>query len=133
MEANPKRKPLDEYGREVFDPTPIAPPVGYVKQPSLFEQMREMVRGEALRIYAESQDMESFEDADDFDVDDDIDPRTPYELNFEGSVENDWERLKETPPPKPKGKKVADDQSASGIEEAKPPKSEPPKAAVPGA
>lgn len=125
MDKNPKGKPLDEFGREVFDPTPIAPPIGYVKQPSMFEQVRDMVRGEALRIYAESQDMESFEDADDFDIDDDYDPRTPYELNFEGTVEKDWERLKETPPPKPRKKNQSGDQPDSGIEAAQPPKSEP--------
>ena len=134
MEANPKGKPLDAEGREVFDPTPVAPPVGYVKQPSLFEQVRDMVRGEALRLYADAQDMESFEEADDFDVDDDYDPRTPYEQTFEGSVQNDWEKLKEAPPSKAKSKKKsgADDQSAPPVSDpAKPGGSADPKDPTP--
>ena len=34
---------LDKYGREIPDPTPMEPPLGYVRRPSLFEQIREQV------------------------------------------------------------------------------------------
>lgn len=73
----------DEYGRELLSPVPVAPPVGYTKHVSLAEQIRAMVRSEALRYHAETSGYESFEEADDFDVGDDFDPRSPYEVDFE--------------------------------------------------
>lgn len=79
-EVFPRR---DEYGRETPDPVPLAPPIGWFKQPSMFDQVRDMVRGEHLRMYAEAQGDESFEDANDFDVDDDIFPASEHEGDFE--------------------------------------------------
>lgn len=73
----------DSDGRELPDPVPLAPPVGWHAQPSMFEHMREMIRGEALRAYAEAQGDESFEDAQDFDVDDDDFPQSPHEGDFD--------------------------------------------------
>lgn len=72
---------LDESGREVVSSTPVAPPIGYVKQPSLYEQMRAMVRQE-LSAAAEAAGAESFEEADDFDVGD-FDPTSPFEEVFD--------------------------------------------------
>lgn len=74
---------LDQQGREMPNPTPLAPPLGYKKQPSIREQIRNMVRGEQLRLAAESAGVETFEEADDFDVGDDYDPTSPYEEVFE--------------------------------------------------
>lgn len=72
---------LNERGQEIPDPTPIAPPVGFVKTKSLAEQIREMVRSERLRAEVEAQGMETFEEADDFDVEeDDPLPFTPYAI-----------------------------------------------------
>lgn len=70
---------LDLDGREMPSPLPVAPPVGYKKRPSLSEQIREMVRSEHLRRAAVESGMETFEEADDFDVPDDEDPASPYE------------------------------------------------------
>lgn len=71
-------------GREVPDPTPMAPPVGFHKQPSLVDQIRQMVRDENTRL-AMNKEAETFEEADDFDVDDDPHPvgEYDYEENFE--------------------------------------------------
>lgn len=69
-------------GREVLDATPIEPPIGFKRQKSLAEQIREMVRSENLRQLAEASGHESFEDADDFDVED-MDPSSPYEGDFD--------------------------------------------------
>lgn len=79
------QKNKDKAGREIPDPTPMAPPLGYVKQPSMVEHIREMIRGENLRKEALNADMETFEEADDFDVGDDTDPISGYEYeeNFE--------------------------------------------------
>lgn len=74
---------LDENYQEHPDDTQIAPPVGFNPQPSLAETIRNMVRSERLRQELEGQDMETFEEADDFDVGDDYDPTTPYENDFD--------------------------------------------------
>lgn len=69
----------DVQGRELPDPVPIAPPVGWFKQPSMFDVVRNMVRSEQLRIAAEAGGAESFDDASDFEVDDEIFPTSQFE------------------------------------------------------
>lgn len=81
--VRPQHTDLMENGREYPDPTPIAPPVGFIKQPSLAETMKQMIRSDALRKAALESGAETFEEADDFDVGDDYDPRSPYEETFE--------------------------------------------------
>lgn len=74
---------LNVMGHEVPDPTIVEPPLGYIQQPDLMEQMRRMVRSELSRI-ADLQEMETFEEADDFDIDEDpVDYSTPYEIYFD--------------------------------------------------
>lgn len=81
---------LTPDGREILDGTPIAPPLGFIKQPSLHELMRAMVL-EHHRLREAGQDVETFEEADDFDVDDDDEPSrsSPYEANFDPIGEAD--------------------------------------------
>lgn len=69
----------DDNFREIPDPVPLAPPIGWFKQPSMFDQVRDMVRSEHMRLYAASQGAETFEEASDFDVDDDMFPASQYE------------------------------------------------------
>lgn len=76
-------KPLDQYGREVPDPTPMEPPVGYFRQPSMVEHIRSLVASEMLRRAAEEAGAETFEESEDFEVGDDYDPHTPYEAVFD--------------------------------------------------
>lgn len=74
---------LDQDGRELVSDRPVEAAIGYKPQPSLAEQIRQMIRSEKLQ--AAYQDAESFEEADDFDIDDDeVDPSTPYERDFDG-------------------------------------------------
>lgn len=74
---------LDARGRELPDPVPCAPPVGYRDGPSLADFVQRMIRQEVSRI-AEDAAYESFEEAEDFDTgEDDIDPLTPYEQVFD--------------------------------------------------
>ena len=84
---------FDKHGRELPSPMQIQPPAGYRRQPSLAEQIREMVRSERLAADLAAQGAETFEEADDFDVDDDYDPTTPYEEVFEGDVIKDAEEI----------------------------------------
>lgn len=82
----PKMRKRDpETGREILDPVPIAPPIGWYKQPSMFDQVRDMVRSEHMRMYAAAQGHETFEEASDFNVEDDMFPSSQYE------DENDFE------------------------------------------
>ena len=79
---------------EIPDPVPMEPPLGYRRQPSLMEQVREMVRSEQLRREVESAGMETFEESEDFDVED-YDPRSPWEENFDPVEELRERRLYE--------------------------------------
>lgn len=72
-------------GEEMPDPVPMQPPLGYIKQPSMIEHVRNMIRSEQLRQEALAAGFESFEEADDFDVPDEIEPISAYEFerNFD--------------------------------------------------
>lgn len=87
---------LDERGREIPDPKPMVHPLGIQVQETLAEKIKRMVRFELSRAASE-QGHESFEDADDFDVGDDDELRSPYELfdrNFEDDVGGQSEAAK---------------------------------------
>lgn len=73
----------DENGFEHLDPTPIAPPINFRRQPSMVDHIRNLVRSERLRQEAMAAGFETFEEADDFSVGDDFDPTSPYEDEFE--------------------------------------------------
>lgn len=92
-----QRSYLDDRGHEMPDPTPMAPPVGYVQTPSLSDQIRAMVISEKLRAEAEEAGMETFEEADDFEVGEDYEPSSPYEDIFEPlpDVPPETKRMKE--------------------------------------
>lgn len=78
---------LDENGKFEPDATPMAPPIGYKKQPSMVEIVRNMVRSERLAAELAAQGQETFEEADDFDVDDDPpDMRSGWENDFDPPV-----------------------------------------------
>lgn len=78
-----KENLFDGSRREIVSAIPVAPPVGYVEQPSLVERIRSMVRSEHLRYAATEAGYETFEDAEDFEVGDDFEPHTPYEAVFD--------------------------------------------------
>lgn len=73
---------LDEHGREIGDPKPVAIPVGFKRPETLAEQVQRLVRTSISR-QAEAEGKETFEESEDFDVGDDDDPRTPYETFFD--------------------------------------------------
>lgn len=76
------REGRHELGQEFPNPVPMAPPIGFVPQPPIWEQIRAMVQRE-LGAQRAGEDAETFDEADDFDVGDDYDPSTPYEETFE--------------------------------------------------
>lgn len=98
---------LSEDGRkEMGDPTPIAPPVGMTRPLTTEERFRRIIRSEHLARIADAQGADTFEEAEDFDIDDDpVPPLTPYE-----------EALLE--PPTPSFKPAPTANKAEGGEEA---------------
>lgn len=95
MEPRPTKSTLDDLGREIPDPVPMAPPVGYQQGMTQEERLRAMVRQEQSRLRAELYD-ETEDEANDFDVDDDpIDPATPYEQHYEAIDARDRARLRD--------------------------------------
>ncbi|AXH73385.1 MAG: hypothetical protein [Microviridae sp.] len=69
----------DAKGHEVLDKTPVAVPVGWSPPPSLQETIKRLIRHE-LSAKADSIGYETYDEADDFDVDDDPELKSPYEL-----------------------------------------------------
>lgn len=113
------------------DPTPMAPPVGYTRHVPLHLQIREMVRSEALRQAAESADMETFEEADDFDIPDDpVEPGSPYENDFDPTIREMLTAGRESLSVKEKAEEAKKPPAGPGPEAAKPGDS-PPASPVP--
>lgn len=66
-------------GKEVLDSTPLEVPLHWRRPPSLRDQIKQFVRTE-LSAQAEDRGFDSFEEADDFEMDEDPDPLSRYEL-----------------------------------------------------
>lgn len=76
---------LDEHGRELPNPTPMAPPIGYQKPISIAEQMRQMIRMASYE--ASMAGAETEEEANDFDVEEDMEPHSQWEHPFDPDPE----------------------------------------------
>lgn len=74
---------LDDAGREQPSSTPMRPPIGYKKQQSMVELIREAVRADHLARDLAAAQHETFEESDDFEIGDDYDPHSPYENEFD--------------------------------------------------
>lgn len=87
---------------EPVDSVPLAKPIGYKKEPSINERLRQMVRSEALAQEAAKAGAGTFDEEDDFSEEDgDDDPQTPYEEIFEGDVLKDNFEVLKARAPKP--------------------------------
>lgn len=77
----------NEKGEELPNSTPLELPVGFSRPQTLQERMRYLLRSEELKRALESAGEETFEEADDFDVEEQ-DPLegTPYEDDFEPDI-----------------------------------------------
>lgn len=94
-------------GREVPDDTPVSVPLAFQRPLSLQEEIKRYVRVHISQAAA-AHEQETFEEADDFDVDEDGDLFSPYEL-------------RDAAPEWPGGEKDADaDPPSSPQEPAKP-------------
>lgn len=70
---------FDELGREVPDPVPMEIPAGFRRPESTTEAIQRIIRT-TLSRHAADVGMETFEEAEDFDMEeDDIEPMSPHE------------------------------------------------------
>jgi len=75
---------FNSKGEYLPDPDPVVIAPLFDRPLTLQEQIARLVRDPALlRDNLELGEMETFEEADDFNVDDDFDPRSPWEENFD--------------------------------------------------
>lgn len=66
-------------GREIFNPVPVAPPIGWKPEPDMFQIMKAMVQRELAALKGD-EIAETAEEAEDFVVDEDFDPMSIYEV-----------------------------------------------------
>ena len=99
---------LDKKGREVVDPRPVSIPLKFRNPPSTADEIRRQIRHE-MSMYAESKGEETFEEADDFDVDDDFDPTSPWEMSFDQEVYTGQNLMKEETPMEGSSASTGDD------------------------
>lgn len=72
---------FDDRGREIPDKSVVEVPLKFSRPLSIQEEIKRFVRTEMSR-QAQEGGMETFEEAEDFDVDEDEDFRSPYELTM---------------------------------------------------
>lgn len=69
------------------DPQPIEIPAGFKKPETLAEQVKRLVRSERFAQEMEQSGNETFDEANDFDIEDDMwDPSSPYEEIFDPTL-----------------------------------------------
>lgn len=74
---------LDKHGREIPSGVPVEVPIRFRTPQSTREVVADLVRRE-LSQRAQDEGFETWEEADDFDIEDDpVDPRTEYERVFD--------------------------------------------------
>lgn len=84
---------FDKQGRELPDPTPVDIPAGFKRPETLAEQIKRMIRTD-MSSFAESQGAESFEEANDFEVDEDDAEQHPTHHELHEEVVDEVKRVK---------------------------------------
>lgn len=91
---------FDSQGRQVPDPRPVEVPAGLGRPLSLHDEIKRFVRMELSRA-AQAQALETFEENDDFDVEDEEElPLSDYEVREMAAEPGDRDA---DPPPAPNG------------------------------
>lgn len=104
-------------GREVFNPVPMAPPVGYVEGPSIFDQLYAKLRAELFREKEGDEVVDTAEDMTDYPEDDEPTFWTDYELVLR-------DEFPDMPPPLPGSPGAAEDPPS--VSQADPVPADPP-------
>lgn len=114
---------LDDNGHEVLDPTPLAIPAKFKRSVPQAELIRAMVQRE-ISALAERQGFESWDEANDFDVDDDPFPVSVHQFDEdqEAALENDTaairaakEAAQQPKPPEQAPPSSGDDEGAPAL------------------
>lgn len=77
---------LNKAGQEILDPRPAAPALGKKPEMHIRDYIRSLVMSEKLRQDLEAQGVETFEEANDFEVGEDYFPDSEYENDLEPSI-----------------------------------------------
>lgn len=86
-----KKNRFSEDNKEILNPTPVAPPLGYKPTLSLSEQIRQQVR--AFK-HIEDTEPETEEEADDFEIAEDPAPPSRWENDMIPSIKETRARLR---------------------------------------
>lgn len=86
---------LDEFGREIFNPVPFAPPIGYRQEQTMMEQLQRMLRAERLKAQEDATDGDTVEEMNEFPEDVEFPFYTAYEL----IMREDWPENPQLPEP----------------------------------
>lgn len=78
------RRVPPRHGYECGSSVPYAPSVGAKKPPSLEDRVRQLIRSREVARAAEDAGKETWDEANDFDVGDDYEPDSPYEMELDG-------------------------------------------------
>lgn len=74
----------NEKGEEMMDPTPVALPIAFKRPESVGQMMQRLIKNHYSKVAA-AEGLDSFDDADDFDIGDDVEPKSPYESDLDGT------------------------------------------------
>lgn len=77
---------LNDKGQEVLNDAPVTLPVRYQRGDNITERVQRMVE-ETISRRAEMAGLETLDDANDFDVGDDYDPRSEHEVDEDAEAE----------------------------------------------
>lgn len=76
--------PLNKRGESILDPTPTSLPVSFKRPDPLSVRVAEMLASQDFHDAARRNDMDTPEEAEDFEIEDDyVDPQSPWEENFD--------------------------------------------------
>lgn len=123
QKVRPTLSTYNDAGQEICDPDPLSIPVKFRRPMSVAEEVAKLMRNPEFRRRLDDLGLESFDEADDFNIPDDpIDPLTPYEDGFEPGADGMAARLDEIkhgivsdvkPEDRIKARKVIDERKRS--------------------
>lgn len=139
-------KHTDE-GYEIVDEVPVASPLDLQKAPSLYEMVQQQLMAENIKAWEAEFGTETEEEADDFYVEDDIEPMSMHEndhvptiaelrkqveeinkeieqRNRESYLEEYFKRYPDKKPPAPEGEPPSRDLREQGVPKKEKPKKE---------
>jgi len=105
---------LDQNGHEIPDATPVARPLKISTRPSSLDELKQLLR--IVSREAEQSGTESFEEAEDFDVGDDSEPYSRWEIPSDEDLQGFVEQLRaERNNPPPESAPLGAGAPASGV------------------